>query len=129
MDLQQSLRQCAAQLHRAKTLAAEYEHASRAGWRTVTEYEGELKRLRQANLDCVEHFNAIKAERDELLAEVESLKRWQETVRNYSVVVSQRDNLLAAAKELQESAAYWSEYDVPLGIVDRLNAAIANAEA
>lgn len=67
-DPTQALRQCAAQLQRAKALAAEYEHASRAGWRTVTEYEEELKRLRQANLDCVEHFNAVKAERDELLA-------------------------------------------------------------
>lgn len=38
---------------------------------------------------------------------------------------AERDALLTVAKELQESAAYWSEYDVPLGIVDRLNAAIA----
>jgi len=37
-------------------------------------------------------------------------------------------DLLAVCKELAESAAYWSEYDVPLGIVDRLNAAIAKAE-
>lgn len=65
-------------------------------------YEAELNRLHAANIDCLEHFNALKAE---------------------------RDALLAIAKELQESAAYWSEYDVPLGIVDRLNAAIAKAEA
>lgn len=38
-------------------------------------------------------------------------------------------DLLAVCKELAKSAAYWSEYDVPLGIVDRLNAAIAKAEA
>ena len=62
----------------------------------------ELRRLHAANLDCLEHFNAIKAERDELLA---------------------------VLKELQESASYWSEYDVPLGIVDRINAVIAKAEA
>ena len=36
--------------------------------------------------------------------------------------------MLAVLKELQESAAYWSEYDVPLGIVDRINQAIAKAE-
>lgn len=35
--------------------------------------------------------------------------------------------LLTVLQELQESAAYWSEYDVPLGIVDRINAAIAKA--
>ena len=67
--------------------------ATQLAWR-----DAEIRNLRAANLDCVEHFNAIKAE---------------------------RDALLAVAKELQESAAYWSEYDVPLGIVDRLNAAIA----
>jgi len=37
--------------------------------------------------------------------------------------------LLAVLKEFQESASYWSEYDVPLGIVDRINSAIAKAEA
>lgn len=58
----------------------------------------ELRRLHAANVDCINHFNAIKAE---------------------------RDALLTVAKELQESAAYWSEYDVPLGIADRLNAVIA----
>lgn len=36
-------------------------------------------------------------------------------------------DLLAVVKELEESAAYWGEYDVPLGIVDRLRSAIAKA--
>ena len=35
--------------------------------------------------------------------------------------------LLDVCVDLVESAEYWSEYDVPLGIVDRLNAAIAKA--
>lgn len=38
-------------------------------------------------------------------------------------------DLLAVVKELEDCAGYWSEYDVPLGIVDRLRAAIAKAEA
>ena len=29
--------------------------------------------------------------------------------------------------ELQESASYWSEYDVPIGIVERINSAINKA--
>jgi hypothetical protein len=37
------------------------------------------------------------------------------------------DDMVAVLRELAESASYWSEYDVPLGIVDRINAAIANA--
>ena len=36
-------------------------------------------------------------------------------------------DLLEVLRELQESASYWSEYDVPVGIVDRINAAIAKA--
>lgn len=36
-------------------------------------------------------------------------------------------DLLAVCEDLVESAEYWGEYDVPLGIVDRLNAAIAKA--
>ena len=31
-------------------------------------------------------------------------------------------------KELQESAYYWSEYDVPLGIVDRINDVLKQVE-
>lgn len=36
--------------------------------------------------------------------------------------------MLAVLEDLQESAAYWSEYDVPIGIVDRINAAITKAK-
>lgn len=75
-DSTQALRQCAAQLNRAKTKAAELEHASRAGWAKVTELDEENKRLRAANLDCIDHFNAIKAERDELLAALKCA-RWR----------------------------------------------------
>lgn len=35
--------------------------------------------------------------------------------------------MLNVLLELQESASYWSEYDVPLGIVDRINSAINKA--
>jgi hypothetical protein len=38
------------------------------------------------------------------------------------------DKLLAVCQELEESASYWSEYDVPIGIVDKLKAAIASAK-
>lgn len=39
----------------------------------------------------------------------------------------QRDEMLAVLQELAESAVYWSEYDVPLGIVDRINDVIRKA--
>lgn len=39
-----------------------------------------------------------------------------------------RAELLTICEELAESAAYWSEYDVPLGIVERLNSAISKAK-
>lgn len=35
--------------------------------------------------------------------------------------------LLEVLQELKESSSYWSEYDVPLGIVERIQAAIALA--
>lgn len=38
------------------------------------------------------------------------------------------DELLAVCKEIEDASVYWSEYDVPLGILHRLRAAIANAE-
>lgn len=44
-----------------------------------------------------------------------------------ALVIAAAPDMLAVLQELQESASYWSEYDVPLGIVDRINAAIAKA--
>lgn len=42
-------------------------------------------------------------------------------------LIAAAPDLLSICQELQESAQYWSEYDVPLGIVERLNAAINKA--
>lgn len=42
-------------------------------------------------------------------------------------LIAAAPDLLAVVLDLQESAAYWSEYDVPIGIVDRINAAITRA--
>jgi hypothetical protein len=42
-------------------------------------------------------------------------------------LIAAAPDLLAVVQELEQSAEYWSEYDVPLGIVDRLRAAIAKA--
>ena len=38
---------------------------------------------------------------------------------------AERDELLSLVRELEESSSYWSEYAVPLGIVDRIKAALA----
>jgi hypothetical protein len=39
-------------------------------------------------------------------------------------VLEQNREMRAVIQELLESAGYWSEYDVPLGIVDRMKEAI-----
>ena len=36
--------------------------------------------------------------------------------------------MYSVLKELQESASYWSEYDVPIGIVDRINDVLKKVE-
>jgi hypothetical protein len=36
--------------------------------------------------------------------------------------------MYSVLKELQESASYWSEYDVPIGIVDRINDVLEKVE-
>ena len=37
--------------------------------------------------------------------------------------------MYSVLKELQESASYWSEYDVPLGIVGRINEVLKKVES
>jgi hypothetical protein len=44
-------------------------------------------------------------------------------------LIAAAPDLLAACKEVEAASQYWSEYDVPLGMLDRLKAAIARAEA
>lgn len=48
---------------------------------------------------------------------------------DYQNEKSAAHDMLNVLLELQESASYWSEYDVPIGIVDRINAAINKAKA
>lgn len=42
-------------------------------------------------------------------------------------LIAAAPELLAICQELRESAEYWSEYMVPIGIVERLTAAIDKA--
>lgn len=44
--------------------------------------------------------------------------------RANAMLVAAAPRLLEVLLELQESAAYWSDYDVPLGIAGRINDAI-----
>lgn len=50
-----------------------------------------------------------------------------EVERANANLIAAAPDLLAVVEELEESAGYWGEYDVPLGIVDRIRAALAKA--
>lgn len=56
----------------------------------------------------------------------DSLNLYCEKRANARLIAAAPD-LLAVCLELEESSAYWSEYDVPLGIFDRIQAVIAKA--
>lgn len=50
----------------------------------------------------------------------------------YRKLRAERDRLLEAykvLKELQECSYYWSEYDVPIGIHERIDKAVSGVEA
>lgn len=44
-----------------------------------------------------------------------------------AALIAAAPEMLAVLEELRESASYWSEYDVPLGIVERIESAIRKA--
>ena len=52
---------------------------------------------------------------------------YAETLANVKLIAAAPE-LLAVCLRLQESASYWSDYDVPIGIVEQLNAAILKAQ-
>lgn len=80
----------------------------------------------------VEHNSSIP-ERKQIEAVSEDGNRvLQIIVRSFNAksdmnLVSAAPELLAVLQDLQQSASYWSEYDVPIGIVDRINAVIKKA--
>ena len=43
-------------------------------------------------------------------------------------LIAAAPDMYEALKELEESVEYWSDYDVPVGIVDKINAALAKAD-
>ena len=47
--------------------------------------------------------------------------------RANATLIAAAPDLLAVLHELRDCAGYWSEYDVPIGIVGRIDAAIAKA--
>ena len=55
--------------------------------------------------------------------------RSYDEVRANAKLIAAAPELLAVCLNLQESASYWSYYDVPIGIVDQLNAAILKAQS
>ena len=60
-------------------------------------------------------------------APVDAGDKWPVSLANARLIAAAPE-LLAVLKELEDSVDYWSEYDVPLGIVNRIRAAIAKAE-
>lgn len=50
----------------------------------------------------------------------------QEVIANAHLIAAAPD-MYAVLSELEESSTYWSEYDVPIGIPDRIMAALKKA--
>ena len=47
--------------------------------------------------------------------------------REDALLIAAATDLYAVLSELEECCEYWSEYDVPLGIVERIKSALAKA--
>lgn len=67
--------------------------------------------------------NVLKGEPEKLQAH-----SWRDLAEVARSELARRDKRIAGLcevlSELEESSAYWSEYDVPLGIVDRIKIAL-----
>lgn len=86
-----------------------------------------------AVLGSIEPENAAESEAlDTLLDQIKTacLAIWTDPAPGAGItqnLAAAAPDLLTVLQEVQEAAAYWSEYEVPLGMADRINAAVAKA--
>jgi hypothetical protein len=66
----------------------------------------------------------IGYDRDEISGAYRDYIAW----RHVEPILEANKQMLDALEKLDECAAYWSEYDVPIGIHDRIKSAIAKAK-
>lgn len=81
---------------------------------------------------CVSGNSGRNFHRIAIRQEVPSKKGDQSTIASVTIdadatLIAAAPDLLAVCQELEESASYWSEYDVPVGIFHRLKKAITKA--
>ena len=79
-------------------------------------------------IDIYHSFTGVKGAITNALCRVQSRDSWIEESEANARLISAAPDLLSVVKELEESANYWSEYDVPIGIVERIRAALAKAD-
>lgn len=107
------------------------EFANNANLKFSSEIErlrGEVERLRGEVVQQMTWKTQAQDKRDDLQDEVDSLRNLMKLNRQvHDVLEAERDAAVKVLIELRESASYWSEYDVPVGIVDRIDAAINTA--
>ena len=82
--------------------------------------------------------NGMRKKEMELLPELERLRKeaaeWEvlckeKLIPAHDKLKDRNEMLEELISELSESAEYWIEYDVPLGIVDRIKAAVSMPNA
>jgi hypothetical protein len=103
---------------------------------TIMDFErwgmnGATMRLRDTAHDGLQLLYRVHERPDWIAPEAgrEHHKHWHQLLTHPDArLIEAAPDLLSVCKEILEAAAYWSEYDVPIGIVDRLEAAIAKAE-
>ena len=72
-------------------------------------------------------WNVVDANGKDVIG-MDGFWRGDESDKANAILCAAAPEMLEMLVELQQCAQYWSEYDVPIGIVDRLNAIISKAK-
>jgi DNA repair exonuclease SbcCD ATPase subunit len=121
-DLTERLRELSRAEHDDLSVAAEAADEIEVLRRDIVELNNTLKQYKRV-LKKMAEWDAVEKEQRNLEIECEE-RRFNDLSDDYAALSKKTDKYRAIIQELNECSAYWSDWEIPIGLRDRLEEAL-----